>query len=68
MGCGASKGVFFKVSDPPHDVTMRDKVLLAIMGSPDGRPKSPRSTRATSTAPCRISRPTLSNCWRPSRR
>lgn len=68
MGCGASKGPFFKESDPPHDVPMRDKVLLAIMGSPDRRPTSPPSMRATSAAPCRVSPPTLSNCRRPSRR
>jgi 4-oxalomesaconate tautomerase len=32
-----SKGPFFKASDLPADVAVRDRVLLAAMGSPDQR-------------------------------
>jgi 4-oxalomesaconate tautomerase len=34
---GTSKGPFFRESDLPSDIGTRDKVLLAIMGSPDKR-------------------------------
>ncbi len=34
---GTSKGPFFRESDLPADVATRDKVLLAVMGSPDKR-------------------------------
>ncbi len=37
MRGGTSKGPFFKESDLPADVATRDKVLLAVMGSPDKR-------------------------------
>ena len=37
MRGGTSKGPFFKASDLPADVAMRDRVLLAAMGSPDQR-------------------------------
>jgi 4-oxalomesaconate tautomerase len=37
MRGGTSKGPFFKEGDLPADVATRDKVLLAIMGSPDKR-------------------------------
>src|SRR5689334_17587696 len=37
MRGGTSKGPFFKASDLPADVPMRDRVLLAAMGSPDQR-------------------------------
>jgi len=34
---GTSKGAFFMASDLPADPTERDRVLLAVMGSPDPR-------------------------------
>ncbi|HXP97718.1 MAG TPA: PrpF domain-containing protein, partial [Telmatospirillum sp.] len=34
---GTSKGPFFLASDLPADPALRDKVLLAVMGSPDPR-------------------------------
>ncbi len=37
MRGGTSKGPFFRESDLPADKAMRDRVLLAIMGSPDKR-------------------------------
>jgi 4-oxalomesaconate tautomerase len=37
MRGGTSKGPFFLASDLPGDPTLRDKVLLAVMGSPDAR-------------------------------
>ena len=37
MRGGTSKGPFFLESDLPADVPLRDKVLLALMGSPDKR-------------------------------
>lgn len=37
MRGGTSKGPFFLASDLPADKEMRDKTLLAIMGSPDRR-------------------------------
>jgi 4-oxalomesaconate tautomerase len=37
MRGGTSKGPFFLVSDLPSDVQLRDRVLLAVMGSPDAR-------------------------------
>lgn len=37
MRGGTSKGPFFKESDLPADIALRDKVLLAVMGSPDRR-------------------------------
>jgi len=37
MRGGTSKGPFFKASDLPADVALRDRVLLAAMGSPDQR-------------------------------
>ncbi|MCL2470577.1 MAG: 4-oxalomesaconate tautomerase [Propionibacteriaceae bacterium] len=37
MRGGTSKGPFFLESDLPTDVATRDKVLLAVMGSPDPR-------------------------------
>ncbi|MGA7808558.1 4-oxalomesaconate tautomerase [Bradyrhizobium sp.] len=37
MRGGTSRGPFFKASDMPADVPTRDKVLLAVMGSPDRR-------------------------------
>jgi 4-oxalomesaconate tautomerase len=37
MRGGTSRGPFFKASDLPADVPTRDKVLLAVMGSPDKR-------------------------------
>ena len=35
--CGGSKGPIFKESELPVDVATRDRVLLAIGGSPDKR-------------------------------
>jgi probable AcnD-accessory protein PrpF len=35
MRGGTSKGVFFKDSDLPAEQTLRDKVLLRVIGSPD---------------------------------
>ncbi len=37
MRGGTSKGPFFNVADLPADPETRDRVLLAIMGSPDSR-------------------------------
>lgn len=37
MRGGTSKGPFFLASDLPGDVQLRDRVLLAVMGSPDPR-------------------------------
>lgn len=37
MRGGTSKGPFFLASDLPGDVQLRDRVLLAVMGSPDAR-------------------------------
>jgi 4-oxalomesaconate tautomerase len=37
MRGGTSKGPFFLASDLPSDVQLRDRVLLAVMGSPDAR-------------------------------
>jgi 4-oxalomesaconate tautomerase len=37
MRGGTSKGPFFLASDLPGDVPLRDRVLLAVMGSPDPR-------------------------------
>ena len=37
MRGGTSKGPFFLASDLPGDVQLRDRVLLAAMGSPDAR-------------------------------
>ncbi len=35
MRGGTSRGPFFRDSDLPSDIHLRDKVLLAVMGSPD---------------------------------
>jgi 4-oxalomesaconate tautomerase len=37
MRGGTSKGLYFLATDLPADVATRDRVLLAAMGSPDGR-------------------------------
>nr|WP_294506690.1 4-oxalomesaconate tautomerase [uncultured Rhodopila sp.] len=37
MRGGTSRGPFFKASDLPADTAARDKLLLAVMGSPDRR-------------------------------
>ncbi len=37
MRGGSSRGPFFKESDLPSDIALRDQILLAIMGSPDRR-------------------------------
>lgn len=37
MRGGTSRGVFFNEADLPADVAARDRVLLAVMGSPDKR-------------------------------
>jgi 4-oxalomesaconate tautomerase len=37
MRGGTSKGPFFLASDLPGDLQLRERVLLAVMGSPDGR-------------------------------
>jgi len=37
MRGGTSRGPYFLKSDLPEDVTQRDKILLAVMGSPDVR-------------------------------
>ena len=37
MRGGTSRGPYFKASDLPTDSTTRDRVLLAVMGSPDER-------------------------------
>ena len=35
--CGTSKGVFIMKNELPNDLVLRDKVILAIYGSPDVR-------------------------------
>lgn len=37
MRGGTSKGAYFLASDLPEQPALRDRVLLAVMGSPDGR-------------------------------
>ena len=37
MRGGTSRGPFFNAADLPSDIPTRDKVLLAVMGSPDKR-------------------------------
>ena len=37
MRAGTSRGPFFLESDLPKDPALRDRVLLAVMGSPDAR-------------------------------
>src|ERR1044072_9589698 len=37
MRGGTSHGPFFRARDLPADVATRDRVLLAVMGSPDAR-------------------------------
>ena len=37
MRGGTSHGPFFRASDLPADIATRDRVLLAVMGSPDAR-------------------------------
>lgn len=37
MRGGTSKGAYFLAEDLPADHSLRDKVLLAAMGSPDAR-------------------------------
>jgi 4-oxalomesaconate tautomerase len=37
MRGGTSRGPFFRASDLPTDAVTRDRVLLAVMGSPDAR-------------------------------
>jgi 4-oxalomesaconate tautomerase len=37
MRGGTSKGLYFAAADLPADVSLRDRVLLAAMGSPDSR-------------------------------
>src|SRR5512133_4056163 len=37
MRGGSSRGPFFLASDLPADIASRDRVLLAVMGSPDKR-------------------------------
>ena len=37
MRGGTSRGPFFKAGDLPADIATRDRVLLAVMGSPDKR-------------------------------
>src|SRR5512138_45889 len=37
MRGGTSRGPFFRARDLPADVATRDRVLLAVMGSPDAR-------------------------------
>jgi 4-oxalomesaconate tautomerase len=37
MRGGTSRGPFFSAADLPADVALRDRVLLAVMGSPDER-------------------------------
>jgi 4-oxalomesaconate tautomerase len=37
MRGGTSHGPFFRASDLPSDIATRDRVLLAVMGSPDAR-------------------------------
>jgi 4-oxalomesaconate tautomerase len=37
MRGGTSRGPFFRAADLPADIPLRDRVLLAVMGSPDPR-------------------------------
>ena len=37
MRGGTSRGPYFLKTDLPEDITERDKILLAVMGSPDVR-------------------------------
>jgi 4-oxalomesaconate tautomerase len=37
MRGGTSKGLYFRADDLPADLATRDRVLLAVMGSPDAR-------------------------------
>ena len=37
MRGGTSKGAYFLAADLPADPALRDRVLLAVMGSPDAR-------------------------------
>jgi 4-oxalomesaconate tautomerase len=37
MRGGTSHGPFFRASDLPSDIAIRDRVLLAALGSPDVR-------------------------------
>ena len=37
MRGGTSKGAYFLAGDLPDDVAARDRILLAVMGSPDKR-------------------------------
>ncbi len=37
MRGGTSRGPFFRAADLPSDIAQRDRVLLAVMGSPDRR-------------------------------
>src|SRR3989337_434562 len=37
MRGGTSKGAYFLAGDLPSDTMLRDRVLLAVMGSPDPR-------------------------------
>ncbi len=37
MRGGTSRGPFFRAADLPSDIALRDRVLLAVMGSPDRR-------------------------------
>jgi 2-methylaconitate cis-trans-isomerase PrpF len=37
MRCGTSKGIFLKRNDLPKDPGLRDRIILAIFGSPDIR-------------------------------
>ncbi|MES9944547.1 MAG: 4-oxalomesaconate tautomerase [Candidatus Thiodiazotropha sp.] len=37
MRGGTSRGPYFKAADLPSDIATRDRVLLAVMGSPDAR-------------------------------
>jgi len=47
MRGGTSKGTYFLAADLPADVAARDRVLLAVMGSPD------RDRSTASAAPIR---------------
>ncbi|WP_413469935.1 PrpF domain-containing protein [Pseudomonas simiae] len=37
MRGGTSKGAYFLADDLPQEPALRDRVLLAVMGSPDAR-------------------------------
>ena len=37
MRGGTSKGPFFNEADLPSDLSLRDQVLLSVLGSPDKR-------------------------------